>query len=496
MSLFHEEMDLYMNQECSLEQQIELWMERQEYNYRDIPKSFLPKFYQCLPRQKERPTSYREEFSDREVIKKLLLQKMNLYFFPKQSWALKKKITLFTYVMEDGMGDLIASNQIKYILQKEGFTSVMQVLMLPEKYRGLSLCVDRSYCHYFSENDDLHFSHFSSEIQNSISDCDMLWQVPTFYPFWDELVKKVKPKSFFTLAEYGFINSSWATPKNEKTLSMGLHFLEIGILIKNDEEQVKECPAIEEKIAPLLTWEQFLSHSDFIFAYIKDVSGLFVFLSIALKKYTSSPKNLVIALTDASLFLQLMRDGKISLEKHHIKELRVRLKDAKYRIPISSEGKCLEIVELGSLTPAEVSFLYQSSKALCACRGNQGFSEVVSLNALYFYDPAPHAQPFLMDLYAVASKRIEAFPSAVEYIRGFLELHHLKTKKEDLTPLARKMADLFCLDATAKGILLLSEILQNEFNASAVIPKIVLKELSNHHNLNSEESSAANKSLM
>ena len=398
--------------------------------------------------------------------------------------------------MEDGMGDIIASNQIKYILLKEGFTSVMQVMLLPEKYRGLSLYVDRSYCHYFSKMDDLHFSHFSSDIQNAISDCDMLFQLPTLYPFWDELVKKLKPKSFFTLAEYGFINSSWATPKNEKTLSMGLHFLEIGILIKNDEEQVKECPSIEEKIAPLLTWEQFLLHSDFIFAYLKDMSGLFVLLSIALKKYAHSPKNLVIALTDASLFLQLICDGKISLENHHIKELRVRLKDAKYRIPISSKGKCLEIIELGSLTPTEVSFLYQNSRSLCACRGNQGFSEVVSLNALYFYDPAPHAQPFLLDLYAVASRRIKAFPSAVDYIRGFLELHHLKTKKEDLTPLAKKMADLFCQDATTRGLLLLGGILQKEYNASAVIPKIVLKELSNNKTLDSEQSSTTKKSLM
>ena len=49
-----------------------------DLSHLDIPLSFLPKIYQCLPRQKEAPELYAEGFTKEEDLKRVVLDKILL----------------------------------------------------------------------------------------------------------------------------------------------------------------------------------------------------------------------------------------------------------------------------------------------------------------------------------------------------------------------------------------------------------------------------------
>src|SRR3990167_4847459 len=66
-------------------------------------------------------------------------------------------------------------------------------------------------------------------------------QLPTYYPHFDSMVDKLKGMDGGTMptiesvGEYGFLESNWFHPKSHNH-SMGLHFLEKGVLVRKPLE--------------------------------------------------------------------------------------------------------------------------------------------------------------------------------------------------------------------------------------------------------------------
>jgi hypothetical protein len=82
-----------------------------------------------------------------------------------------------------------------------------------------------------------------------------------------------------------------------------------------------------------------------------------------------------------------------------------------------------------------------------------------------------------MDLCAIARQRLENYPSAIEYIRGFLDFHRCKQDKEALIAVAKNMTKQLLDPLTKEGIHLLNHIIMTEYSCNELIYHLVIREL-------------------
>ncbi len=405
------------------------------------------RIYRGLPRvyRKEAPAVSRvkNHFTNLPNLRLLAAEKAIFRLYSEKS-PQEAKVSLFSWIIGDGWGDYIASVESIEIL-RERFGKDLQlgwVVLFPKRL-GSPPAPKAVKTHLIYYDQECPVTSIKGEALEILRTSDLVLQIPTFYPSFEDLKTAVEaipfsnhPPKWISIGEYGFLESKWYHPET-KNRSMGLHFLEKGILIK----QAWPSGACFSKIESheLLQWmfesptpvreqiERYKNERHFYLAYLTSQIGGAVYLHALAKAHEWDEKGIDLCSPDIGWLIRHIesqtREGLPVLELEGIS------------VDLYFQGKVLPLIEKAEtkkmkkirifcpphLSPADFHLLIQLSGEFVAVRGDQSFSEAVSANKGFFYDGRDHARYFLKDLLALAENRIGIHKSSLEVLRGMMK---------------------------------------------------------------------------
>lgn len=447
-----------------------------------------PRIYRGLPRLylRDQPSQshIKKNFTHLPSLKKQVLSKALFSLYAK--CPAKGKVTLFTWVMNDGMGDFVAATEVLHLLKGR----------LPELDLQLIAFVHEK------SMQGMHFPKHSIIIPYSdrptfvtmdvfflMASSDLILQLPTYYPFTNELMQALPHVKWEMVGEYGFIESSWFHPRSGR-FCLGLHFLEKGILTR------KPCLARWEDVQNDLIKVWHVPGNRFYLAYLTTPIGGAIYLHALLKSLENDPLDIDLCLPDLGWFIvfyeKQIKAGRSILEWGlGVSSIEILFEDKFCSIPIGQTGKRVRFLCPGSISQSDFRALLALSGEWVAIRGDQSFSEAISQGKAFFYDGREHARYFIKDLAAIAENRIGPFPGTLECIRGMVQgfLYNVSVQEEawvdetffqeleDWTAIALKMGLALQDSDTVSGFKKLSRILADEFSANGFLCHLVQRSL-------------------
>ncbi|MES2273333.1 MAG: hypothetical protein V4487_04000 [Chlamydiota bacterium] len=417
---------------------------------------YFPKIYRGLPRlyRRDHPVQSRikKNFTHLPTLKALTAERALFSLYSRFEMDRECKISLFTWVIPDGLGDYIASLETAALL-KERFPHLNIQLIALVSSRAASLpSSDPFPIHSIRYEEEPLLSLIPTSILEELRSSDLILQIPTFYPFTEELVLHLNqmetphpmPK-MESLGEYGFLESNWFHPKSGNR-SMGLHFLEKGIFTR----KAVSTSFADVENERLLNWifktkspekeeiDRYLKTHRFYLAYLSTPIGGATYLHALLKSLEMDERPVDLCVPDMGWFVQYLeiqnREMRPVLEGNFsIQTIEVYFQELSYSISIGPIGKTLRILCPGSISNADFRRLISLSGDFVGVRGNQSFSEAISAGKAFFYDGREHARYLIKDLLALAENRIASHPGTLACFRsiGKVFLHNLPSQGED-----------------------------------------------------------------
>jgi len=403
---------------------------------------YLPKIVRGLPRlyQSAHPaqSQIKNHFAHLPSLRKAAMEKAVFSLYETIPLDSDAKVSLFTYVIRDGLGDYSASLEAAQIL-KERFPhlELHQVVLMPEQ---LSIPSVPEKCTLVRYTEDASLAVIPHSVLVELRSSDLILSLPTFYPHISQLIEHLQKMSatlpmpkMEAVGEYGYVESSWFHPRT-RNRSMGLHFLERGILIR----KALTASFAEVQNERLLKWmfqttcpgpveiEQYQSQNQFYLAYLTTPIGGAVYLHALLKSLEHDSKGIDICVPDLGWFIQYIekqnRSGLPVLQGNFaIASLEVWFENNVHVVSLNGSGGSGKKVRLlcpGSLLQKDFRALLSLSGEFAAVRGDQSLSEAISLNKVFFYDGRDHKRYLVKDLLALAENRIHPHRGALTLFRG------------------------------------------------------------------------------
>jgi len=407
------------------------------------------RIYRGLPRlyRRDKPSDSRLKpyFAHLPALKRLAAEKAVFPLYGNREISIAGKATLFSWVIPDGWGDYATAARAAEILRQRFPDLQLGWVVLFPKRLGSPPVPQGVKTHIIPYDKECPLSAIKREALEILRTSDLVLQVPSYYPHFEELRKTVDaipfsaalPPVWTSLGEYGFIESQWFHPQSGNR-SFGLHFLEKGVLV-----QPPASPASFSELSnfELLQWmfgsatpgpaeiEEYEKGRRFYLAYLSTPIGGAIYLHALAKAMERDPKHIDLCCPDVGWLIRFLemqtQAGKpviefegVSLELYHQGKAVPLTKPAPKKIRIFSPP---------SISPGDFNKLMQLSGEWAAVRGNQSFSEAVSASKAFFFDGRDHVRYFLKDLLALAENRISQHRSALSALRGMWKafLHNL-----------------------------------------------------------------------
>lgn len=416
---------------------------------------YFPKMNRGLPRLYHRShpsTSHiKKHFSNLPTLRTLAFDKAIFSLYGQTRVERKFSVSVFTWVINENLGDYTAACEACRILKERFPQAELHLIALADAsavlppFSGAEVCI----VPYSSE---IGSNLFPREILERFRSSDLILQLPSYYPFTKELMEAVErvdsnlpvPKMEL-LGNYGFLESSWFHPKTGHR-SMGLHFLEKGILV----HKAPMATFAEIENIALLTdlfgteapgpaeIEQYSQTNQFYLAYLATPVGGAVYLHALLKSLEHDARTVDVCTPDLGWFIQYAEmqnsQGKPILDKSlGVASIEVLWQGQSYTASTGVEGKKLRLFSPGGISQRDFRTLVSLSGEFVGVRGDQSFSEAVSCNRVFFYDGREHVRYFMKDLAALAENRIAAHRTALACMRGMGKtlLHNLPPQEGD-----------------------------------------------------------------
>lgn len=451
---------------------------------------YYPKVYRGLPRlyakQQATQSHIKKSFTHLASLKKQAVSRALFSLYGKL--PAKGAVTLFTWVINDGLGDFIAASEVMQLLKARFPELELRLIALVQERMIAHLALPNSAIVLPYEK-DVPFSLLTEEALETLRSSDLVLQLPTHYPHTEELKKAVPGVKFESVGEYGFLESSWFHPRSGN-YSLGLHFLEKGILIR------KPLNATWEQVEnpQLRAWR--LPENRFYLAYLTTATGGAIYLHALLKSLENDPADIDLCVPELRWFFQFSEKqkeaGRPLLEWNlGLSSIEIFYQDKNYSIPLAPQGKKLRLLCPGLITQSDFRALLFLSGDWVAVRGDQSFSEAVSQNKPFFYDGREHARYFIKDLGALAENRIGAHKGTLDCIRGMGQgfLYNLPAETEEWveetyfqeleewTAIALRIGLALQDSDTFKGYTAFNRILAEEFSANAFLCHLIQRAL-------------------
>jgi hypothetical protein len=291
----------------------------------------LPRVYQkTIPSQ----SFIKKEFSDLSLLKKLLLEKLLL---PRYKCTKDAKICLFTFMLNDGWGDLIAHKELFKVLKRQ-FPLLTSVVCVP---KGFSV----NEPNMITVNYEKEYT-LSKDALLAAQNADLVISVPTYFPEIEELKKQTKAR-WLEIGQYGFVESSHFSPTSGN-YCMGLHFLELGILKRNTKEK-GDFRNIQNQtllftlfgtITPqTVDIEIYRATHNFYLAYLVSPIGGAVYLHALVQSETNLEKNIDICTPDIGWLIQYLQKETFVMEDCGIQDLEIHFSGKIHKREISRKEK-------------------------------------------------------------------------------------------------------------------------------------------------------------
>lgn len=363
-----------------------------------LPAYAVPHVHAGLPRKEG---LIKANFNRRETIFRHYIDRAFLSHYAGLPFPCHKPVVLFTWVMNDGLGDwgaqiamagemrrafprlpiqliTLVDEKVKYHLQAPGVTNHLLF------YRGFEKVL------------------FPPHLLELMAKSALIIQAPTYYPHFKEVMEKVealrppgskRPRELL-IGEYGFLDSEWFHPES-KARCMGLHALEKGLLFSPSTASQTKA----EK---------------FYFAYLTTLRGHTIYLHALCSYLKEDSADITLYLCHLPHLLEALQGA--DLARYGVREVVIETRLERSHLPLQEEGKRLIIRQVITDKPEEISLLMKESEDFVGCRGDRSFSEVVASGCLFFYDAPDHALPFLDDLYLLARDRLSGYPLLLDYL--------------------------------------------------------------------------------
>lgn len=399
---------------------------------------YFPRMYRGLPRLYD-PNSpsqshIKKHFTSLSHLKRGIAAKALFSLY--ENLAVKGVVTIFTWVIDDGLGDYMAALELLEILRNSLPSIRLQLVLLIEKKMAAKLTVPQGAL-IIPYEEECPLSSIPQEALELLRGSDLILQMPTFYPKTKELLEVLAqiPSShpipkMELIGEYGFLESSWFHPKSGG-YSMGLHFLEKGILIRPPRSAT--WSDVENK--QIRQWH--VPDNRFYLAYLTSVTGGAIYLHSLLKSLEKDTKDIDLCLPDLGWFIRFVENQQKAARPIlewdvGVRSIEVRFQDQLYVMAIAPEGKALRLLAPSLISQNDFEALLTLSGEPVAVRGNQSFSEAVSQGKAFFYDGRAHARYFFKDLVAIAENRIKSHPTTLACIRAMYQgfVHQLPLQTE------------------------------------------------------------------
>lgn len=468
------------------------------------PRPYALKIYRGLPRvyRRDNPAQNRvkQNFADLGALKRCAAEKFVGQIYDKVQ--VTGEVVLFTWMIADGWGDFIAGGEALKILRAR-FPHVTFRWVCLSNTR-FSLPKSEALCFSY---DGAEPPMLSQEVLQCLSGADLILSIPTYYPHMEQVMQRLRERgsspALACVGQYGYIESSWFHPRSGNT-SMGLHFLEKGILIRGHENGSFGSLQSEKLLHTLFgnrsphpgEIEQYLDATRLYLAYLVSPVGGAIYLHAVLHAEAMSDAPIDICTPDLGWFIKYVekrgKEGKPPLEGwFRVKELEVHFEGKVHKMNVGPKGKRVRILCVGHLSDADFRLLVRLSNEFVAVRGDQSFSEVVAAGKAFFYDGAPHARFFVKDLVALAENRLREHRNAQILFRkmGKAFLHNLPLEtgewveetafqsKESWESIARAIGQAMQDPDTLVGFKKLSRILTEEHSFNSHLCHLVARTL-------------------
>ncbi len=448
----------------------------------------LPRIYQ---RSNPSINYVKKEFSQLDVVKKLVLEKTLL---PRYKPNKNAKICLFTFMLSDGWGDFIAHKEIAKILANQ-YPIVQSIVCVP---KGFSLSAPNMILVPYDK--ECPPESFSKIAISAMQNADLVLSCPTYVPNVEELKKMTKTR-WLQVGQYGFIETNFFSPVNGN-YCMGLHFLELGILIRESKEK-GDFRTLENKTLlyalfstttpQTIDIERYRTFHRLHLAYLVSPIGGAIYMHALFQFYRNDSRTIDICTPDIGWLIQYMnlQKGLFLIENYGIQEIEIHYDGKIHRRELARSGKKVRFLS-GSLSDNDFRKLMILSEEFIAVRGDQSFSEAISANRLFFYDGAIHARYFIKDLIALAENKLSHNPGALSLFRAMGQAFAYQipdetgewveeTAFQERQPwenIANRIAISLHSEQTLAGFKQFNQMVASEYSCNEILCQLVAQELS------------------
>lgn len=324
-------------------------------------------------------------------------------------------------------------------------------------------------------------SAVSPEVLTRLKKSDFCLQVLKLHPQSSEW----KVPKMALLGDYGFGESSWFHPQSGG-YSMGLHFLEKGVLLTKLAEANWETIKNRE----VQFWKK--GENLVFWASLSSFVGGAIYLHALLKSLENNPTDIDLYVPSIQWFIEYtekQNQAKRPLLEWEMGVARIEVHtDGRIAsLPLAQTGKLVRILAPQSINSSDRQALMQLSDGLIAVGDNESLSEALSLGIPFFFDPHESARYFMKDLVALAENRIGSHRSTLACFQAMNQnfLLHLSgqegewvdetffQEREEWTSIALSMGVALQNPEYRQGFEKLAQIIASEFSCNAFICHMV-----------------------
>lgn len=418
------------------------------------------------------PLPQKESFSHLPSLKRLYIEKALCYLYSEISLKHSIKVSLFTWVIGDGLGDFSAQIETAKVL----LNFSMQVSLMTLHPDRMSLSLPKLQSPHFlvpyQENsngtwDSIPEVKIPSEVIKTLKKAHVILQLPTYFPYTkkilDPILQNSKHRPSYELIGEGgwgdtprFSPMSGARALGLRSWEKGLFFPKISSnLLSLQENRLKNVipPSGKLCLGYIRNPEKCILLTKTLLIQMKDDSS-----DLTLCLFPIEP--LIAALPSLSSFFQ----------KQGIREIRIYYEDHFSHSFIQKEGKILTLIQTKKLIRNDYQTLLIKSDCLVGCRGDGSLSETLSAQKLPFFDFPPHKMPLLEGLSSLANYKLSPLHETSKYIQEFLVQN----------PNPYTLGTLAKNPRTRLGFLELYPFLEENYSVEAFIKNLTLRAACHH----------------
>lgn len=377
----------------------------------------------CLPPYIN-PLPQKETFSHLPSLKKIYLEKALCFLYGLFPLKHTINVTIFTWVIGDGLGDFSAQIETAKILLAASM-KVTLISLHPDRMplSPPSLGIPHFLIPYKEGVDDpwndIPPVQIPQEVILRLKQSNVILQIPTYFPYTKDLLdsifknSKLKP-SYELIGEGGWGDTPRFSPLSGSR-ALGLRSWEKGLFFPkiSPVKDSLEDPYLQNLLATISSHKLCLG-------YIRNPDKCLLLAQTLLIQMQNDPSDLTLCLFPTEPLIAALPSLFLFFQEQNIREVKIFYEKNQSRIEIQKTGKILTLIHMKKLKREDYQALLLQSDSLVACRGDGSLSETLSAQKLPFFDFPPHKKPLLEGLASLAQYKLSSTHETSLYLEEFL----------------------------------------------------------------------------